>query len=244
MGDLPAGTVAFLFSEIEGGTAHWERDPLAMRAAVERHLELLDSAFDARGGARYKTVGDGNQAAFPTAPAAVAAAIEAQRAIEVEQWTGVEPLRVRMAVHVGEATPRDGDYLAPALNRLARLLGAAHGGQILLSAAAEALARGALPPLTSLRDLGVHRLRDLLEAERVFQVLHPDLPAEFPPIRSLDARLNNLPVQPNPLIGRERELTEVVNLLRDVPGKPRPHRCAPRFRSCRRASTPMALRGR
>jgi class 3 adenylate cyclase len=215
MRDLPTGTVAFLFTEIEGGTALWERDPLAMRAAVERHLALLDTAISARGGVRFKTVGDASQAAFPTAPAAVAAAVDALRALVAEPWNGSAPLQVRMAVHVGEATPRDGDYLAPALNRLARLLGAAHGGQILLTTVAEALARDALPPQASLRDLGIYRLRDLLEAERVFQVLHPDLPAAFPPLRSLDARHNNLPVQPNALIGRERELTEVVNLLRE-----------------------------
>ena len=126
------------------------------------------------------------------------------------------PLRVRMALHAGEAEPDDrGDYLAPALNRLSRLLSTGHGGQVLLSLAVQQLARNALPEGCFLRDLGEHRLRDLLEPERVFQLLHPDLPGDFPPLRSLDARPNNLPRQPTPFLGREREVDEVVQLLRD-----------------------------
>ena len=212
---LPTGTVAFLFTDIEGSTALWERDPVAMRAAVERHVAILDAAIVANIGVHYKTVGDAMQAAFPTASAALAAAVEAQRALTAEPWPETGPLRVRMAIHVGEATPRDGDYLAPALNRLARLLTAGYGGQILLTAAAEALSRGALPPETSLRDLGKHRLRDLLQPERVFQLLHRDLPTDFPPLKSLDARPNNLPSQPNLFIGRKVELSEVIAHLRD-----------------------------
>ena len=115
-----------------------------------------------------------------------------------------------MALHAGEAEPdARGDYLAAPLNRLSRLLSAGHGGQILLSQTVQQLSRGTLPAGTELLDLGDHRLRDLLEPERVYQLLHPDLPADFPPLQTLAGHPNNLPHQPTPLLGRERELGEV-----------------------------------
>jgi class 3 adenylate cyclase len=216
MPDLPRGTVTFLFTDIEGSTALWERDQAAMAAAVERHLALLDAAIQAHGGIHFKTVGDAVQSAFPTAPKALAAAVEGQRSLLSEDWGALGPLRVRMALHVGEAEPdAQGDYLAPALNRLSRLLSAGHGSQVLVSLAVRQLARDALPEGCSLRDLGEQQLRDLLEPERVFQLLHPDLPADFPPLRSLDARPNNLPRQHTPFLGREREVATVVDMLRD-----------------------------
>ena len=163
----------------------------------------------------FKTVGDAVQAAFPTAPAAVAAALDAQRALVTATWPEIDrPFTVRMAVHTAAAEPRDGDYLTPGLNRLSRLLAAAHGGQVLLSLATQDLARDALPRGTGLRDLGEHPLRDLHRPERVFQLLHPDLPADFPPIRTLATRANNLPVQPTPFLGREEQVARVVDLLR------------------------------
>jgi predicted ATPase/class 3 adenylate cyclase len=212
--DLPSGTVTFLFTDIEGSTALWERNRQAMGGAVERHLALLDAAIRAQGGIPFKTVGDAMQAAFPTAPAAVAAALAAQRALLAEDWGELGVLRVRMAVHVGEASPdTTGDYTAAALNRLSRVLATAHGGQILLTQAVQQLASGALPAGAALRDLGEHRLRDLLEAERVFQLMHPDLPADFSPLRSLEALSHNLPPQPTSFLGRTREVAEVVQLL-------------------------------
>ncbi|HEX5963513.1 MAG TPA: tetratricopeptide repeat protein [Gemmatimonadales bacterium] len=215
MPDLPSGTVTFLFTDIEGSTALWERDRSAMAAAVERHIALLDAAIQAHEGIHFKTVGDAVQAAFPTAPQALAAALDAQRALLAEDWGEFGPLTVRMALHAGEAEPDTrGDYLAAPLNRLSRLLAAGHGGQILLSQAVQQLSRGALPAGTELLNLGDHRLRDLLEPERVFQLVHPGLPADFPPLRSLEGRPNNLPHQPTPLLGRERELGEVADLLR------------------------------
>jgi predicted ATPase/class 3 adenylate cyclase len=215
MPNLPSGTVAFLFTDIEGSTALWERDAAAMRAAVARHDAILGEAIADHHGALYKRVGDAVQAAFPTAPSAVAAALAAQRALLAEDWGEVGALRVRMALHAGEAVPDEGgDYLAAPLNRLSRLLATGHGGQILLSQAVQQLARGALPERVEPRDLGAHRLRDLLEPERVFQLLHPDLPSDFPPLKSLESRPNNLPRQPTPFLGREREVGEVVDLLR------------------------------
>src|ERR671911_3085909 len=200
MTNLPSGTVTFLFTDIEGSTALWERDRQAMAAAVDRQLAILHSLITAHHGVLYKTVGDGTQAAFGTAEDALRAAVASQRALLAEAWTEPPgPLRVRMALHAGEAAPdAHGDYLAAPLNRLARLLATGHGGQILLTQTVQQLTRGALPPSTELRDLGEHRLRDLLEPEHVFQLLHPHLPGDFPPLSSLDARPHNLPRQPTP----------------------------------------------
>ena len=128
----------------------------------------------------------------------------------------IGPLRVRMALHAGEAIPdARGDYLAAPLNRLSRLLATGHGGQILLSQTVQQLTRGALPDGVALRDLGEHRLRDLLEPERVFQLVHPDLPERVPAPQTLESRPNNLPRQPTPFLGREREVGEVVGLFVD-----------------------------
>ena len=119
-----------------------------------------------------------------------------------------------MALHAGAAEERDGDYFGPPVNRVARLLSAGHGGQVLLSHAAKELTRDDLPDGASLRDLGERRLKDLFRPERVFQLISPELPTSFPPLKTLDARINNLPAQPTPLVGRERELGEVRDLLR------------------------------
>jgi predicted ATPase/class 3 adenylate cyclase len=213
--ELPSGTVTFLFTDIEGSTALWERDRQVTAAAIARHVVLLDAAIHAYGGVHFKTVGDAVQAAFPTAPAAIAAALDAQRALLAEDWGELGPLRVRMAVHAGEADPDErGDYLTAALNRLSRLLATGHGGQILLTQAIQQLSRNGLPPGAELLDLGEHRLRDLLEPEHVYQLLHSDLPAIFAPLSSLDTRLHNLPRQPTPFVGRERQVDEIVALLR------------------------------
>ena len=215
MTDLPRCTVTFLFTDIEGSTALWERDQVAMTSAVARHLTLLQAATESHDGTLFKVVGDAVQAAFPTAPDAVAAALVAQRALLQEAWPeGSGTLRVRMALHTAAAEPLNGDYLAPGLNRLARLMAAGHGGQVLLSLATQELARDALPAGAGLRDLGEHPLRDLYRPERVFQLLHPDLPADFPPIRTLATRPNNLPLQSTPFLGREEQVADVVDLLR------------------------------
>jgi predicted ATPase/class 3 adenylate cyclase len=214
MPDFPSGTVTFLFTDIAGGTALWERDSEVMAAAVARHQTILRTAIEAHHGVLFKTVGDGIQAAFPTAPDAVAAALDAQRSLATEPWSAVDgALAVRMAVHTTAAAPHDGDYLAPGLNRLARLMSAAHGGQVLLTVVTQNLARDALPLQASLRDLGEHPLRDLYQPQRVFQLLHPDLPADFPPIRTLATGPNNLPVQLTPFLGREEQVARVVDFL-------------------------------
>jgi predicted ATPase/class 3 adenylate cyclase len=214
MPELPRGTVTFLFTDIEGSTALWERERAAMATAIARHLAVLDAAISAHQGIHFKTVGDSVQAVFSSAPNAVAAAIDAQRALLGEPWEAVVPLRVRMALHTGEAIPdAHGDYLAAPLNRLSRLLTAGHGEQILLSQAVQQLARDALPERVVLRDLGEHRLRDLLEPERVWQVMALGLPADFPPLASLENRPTNLPRQPTPFLGREQAVNELAALL-------------------------------
>src|SRR5262249_43318832 len=141
MVDLPSGTVTFLFTDIEGSTQLWERHPEAMRAALTRHDQLLQHAIELHGGSVFKTVGDAFCAAFAAAPLALAAALAAQRALHAEPWTGIEPLRVRMALHTGTVEAQGQDYFGPALNRIARLLATGHGGQILLSQATSDLVR-------------------------------------------------------------------------------------------------------
>ena len=214
---LPAGTVAFLFTDIEGSTRLWERDPAAMRRTAARHDALLRAAVERHRGHLFKHVGDAVQAAFPTAADAVAAAAAGQRAVAAADWGAAGPLRVRMAVHVGEAAPTaSGDYhQVAALNRLARLLATGHGGQVLLTDAAAQLARPRLPDGAALRDLGRHRLRDLLEPERVWQLDLAGLPTQFPPLRSLEGHPTNLPAQPNALLGRDDDLRALAPRLTD-----------------------------
>jgi predicted ATPase/class 3 adenylate cyclase len=215
MRELPTGTVTFLFTDIEESTALWERDRVAMAAAVEHHLALLRTVIEAHGGVLFKTVGDAVQAAFPTAPDAIVAAITAQRTLQAEPWPDPPgPLRVRMALHAGEATPdARGDYLAAPLNRLARLLAAGHGTQILLTEVVERLVAGALPAGVSLRPLGIHHLRDLHEPEEVFQVVAPGLPDQFPALLSLPRHPTNLATPPTTLIGRAEEVMTILSML-------------------------------
>ncbi len=205
MAELPSGTITFLYTDIEGSTRLWEQQPQAMKAAVECHDALLRQAIAAHQGQVFRTAGDGLCAAFATAPDAVAAALAGQQAVQAEAWGEVGPLRVRMALHTGAVEVCDGDYVGACLNRVARLLAAGHGGQVLLSGAVQELVRNQLPPGAGLRELGEHRLRDLVEPERVYQVLHPDLPADFPPLRSLDAYPHNLPLQLTSFVGRDQE---------------------------------------
>ncbi|MBI1800387.1 MAG: adenylate/guanylate cyclase domain-containing protein, partial [Chloroflexi bacterium] len=212
MASPPSGTVTFLFTDIEGSTRLWQQQPDTMRAAVARHDALLRRAIEAHDGFIVKTTGDGVLAAFATALAALAACLAAQRAVLTESW-GETPIRVRMGMHTGTAEERDGDYFGPALNRAARLMAAGHGGQILLSLATQELVRDSLPPQVALRDLGERRLKDLIRPERVFQVLAPDLPQDFPPLKTLDARPNNLPVQLTSFVGREREMQAIKAAL-------------------------------
>jgi predicted ATPase/class 3 adenylate cyclase len=214
MTEIPTGTVTFLFTDVEGSTKLWERNPEAMSRALSRHDELVRNTVETHGGFVFKTVGDAFYVAFSTATEAVAAALDVQRVLLSEEWEETGPLRVRMALHTGEAEERGRDYFGPTLNRVARLLSAAHGGQLLLSLSTKESVGDRLPPGARLRDLGQRRLKDLTGPELVFQIATPDTLSSFPPLKTLDARLNNLPTQPTPFIGREREVAEISDLLR------------------------------
>ena len=209
----PTGTVTFLFSDIEGSTTRWESHRDAMLVALRRHDTLMRAAIEAHGGVVFKTIGDAFCAVFAVVADAVAAALDCQRAMAGEDWSAVGGLRVRMSVHTGTADERDGDYFGPVVNRVARLLAAGHGGQVLVSGVATDLAQGALPPQTALHDLGSHRLKDLAYPEQVYQLIAPDLPATFPPLRTLDVLPNNLPLQLTAFLGREDEVVAIRALL-------------------------------
>jgi class 3 adenylate cyclase len=158
---LPSGTVTFLFTDIEGSTRLWEQHPASTSSALARHQTILRESIQNHSGQVFKTIGDTFCAVFATAPDALAAALAIQRALAAEAWGATGQLRARAALHSGAAEARDGDYSGPPLNRVARLLAAGHGGQVLLSAAAWELVRDHLPLNTELRDLGEHRLKDL-----------------------------------------------------------------------------------
>jgi predicted ATPase/class 3 adenylate cyclase/DNA-binding CsgD family transcriptional regulator len=213
---LPAGTVTFLLTDIEGSTRLWERAADVMPAAVARHYAILDEAVADHGGVRPVEQGEGDSvvAAFTRARDAVVAALDAQRALVAEAWPEGVELRVRMALHTGDAQLRDeGNYFGAAVNRCARLRAVAHGGQVLLSRATHDLVEDGVPEEVELVDLGVHRLRDLGRPEHVFALVHGELPAIGGPLRSLDALPNNLPVELSSFVGRGRELAEVGEAL-------------------------------
>ena len=216
MAELPSGTVTFLFTDLEGSTRLWEEHPVAMRDALARHDAILRDAVEAHGGYVVKGTGDGFHAAFATADGGVVAAVAAQTALDREAWGVTGPLRVRMGLHTGAASYRDGDYFGAALNRAARLMSVAHGGQIVCSQATVDLARDALPGGVELVDLGEHRLRDLSRPERVFQVSAPTLQGEFPLLVSLDAFPGNLPLQVSSFMGRARELARGRDAVREA----------------------------
>ena len=205
----------FLFTDVEGSTRLWEQYPESMRAALERHDELLREAITRESGDVVKTTGDGLMAVFPAPVGAVSAGIAAQRSLLAEPWPETCSIRVRMGIHTGLADERGGDFFGPAVNRTARVMAAGHGGQILVSGSTATLVGEQLAAPARLRDLGEHRLKDLERPERLFQVTHPDLAAEFPPLSTLDLRPNNLPTQTSPFVGRDRELRAVRERLDD-----------------------------
>jgi len=210
---LPTGTVTFLFSDIEGSTQRWETNREAMKAALARHEQLMTTAIERRGGYVFKIVGDAFCAAFPTAPDAVRAALDAQLALAKEDFSSVDGLRVRMGLHTGYAEERDADYFGPAVNRVSRLTSIGHGGQILLSGVTRELAHADLPAGAELIDLGSHRLSDLSEPEQVWHLTIEGLAADFPPLKSLDTIPHNLFIQQTSFCGREHDLQELKALL-------------------------------
>jgi class 3 adenylate cyclase len=207
--DKASGTLTFLFTDLEGSTRLWERFPQTMKRALERHDSILLTAVTAAGGQVVKTTGDGLMAVFGSSADAVRACLAAQRALVEEPWEETGALRVRMGLHPGEAQLRGDDYFGPAVIRSARIMAVGHGGQVLLSAASAALVADQLPDGATLLDLGAHRLKDLGRPEQLFQLVHPALPHDFPPLATPDRRPNNLPTQTSTFIGRDSELREL-----------------------------------
>jgi predicted ATPase/class 3 adenylate cyclase len=212
MSSRPVGTVTFLFTDMEGSTRLWEVSPNEMQSALKRHDEIVVKQIAAFNGAIILERGEGDSvfAVFARASEAVAAACEIQREMRRELWPEQVPMRVRMAIHTGEA---DADYRSPHVNRAARIRAIAHGEQILISGVTAGIVRGSLPEEASLIDLGQHRLRDVAEVEQVFQLAHPDLRGDFPPLKSLGNFRQNLPVQLTSFVGRERERETVRGLI-------------------------------
>jgi class 3 adenylate cyclase/predicted ATPase/Tfp pilus assembly protein PilF len=220
---LPTGTVTFLFTDIEGSTTLWEQHPDAMQAALARHDSVLRQAVESSNGCIIKSTGDGVYAVFAAATDALAACLAAQRCLQqpqdgaantAPQGTGVPmplSLRVRMGLHTGAAELRDGDYFGAVLNRAARIMSAAHGGQVLLSSATAELVRGHLPEDVTLREMGEHRLKGLLNPERLLQIVASDLRADFPRLASLTG--HNLPAERDAFVGRRESLAELARRL-------------------------------
>ena len=212
MSSRPVGTVTFLFTDMEGSTRLWEVSPNEMQAALKRHDEIVVKQIEAFNGAIILERGEGDSvfAVFARASDAVAAACEIQREMRREPWPEQVPMRVRMAIHTGEA---DADYRSAHVNRAARIRAIAHGEQILISGVTAGIVRGSLPEKASLIDLGQHRLRDVADVEQIFQLGHPALRADFPPLKSLGNFRQNLPVQLTSFVGRERERETVRGLI-------------------------------
>ncbi len=211
---IPTGTVTFLYTDIEGSTRLAREYPGALTGLLARHHAILHGAVQAHGGYVFQVIGDAFCVAFHSAAEALGAAVDAQRALHSEPWAPA-PVKVRMGLHTGRADYRGDDhydgYLT--LSHVQRLMSAAHGGQVLLSLATAQLVIDELPAGISLRDMGERRLKDVVRAERIYQVVVPDLPADFPPIRTLDAHRHNLPAQITSFVGREKEMAELKRLL-------------------------------
>lgn len=205
--------LTYLFADIESSTRLWEQYPSEMTTALARHDAILSAAINDSGGRLIKTTGDGGLAVFDSVGASVAAALENQRNLAIETWGATGPIRVRIGIHSGESENRDGDVFGAAVNRAARIMAAGHGGQVLLSGLSAGLAAGELPEGVSLRDLGVHRLKDLTLPEHLFQLVHPDIDSDFAAPLTLDSRPHNLPLQTNEFLGRTNELTAIEAML-------------------------------
>ncbi|MFN2464420.1 MAG: tetratricopeptide repeat protein [Candidatus Dormibacteria bacterium] len=212
---LPDGEVTYVFTDIEGSTRMWESNPEAMADALRSHDQVVAATVAEQGGTIVRSRGEGDSffAVFVRPVAAVAAVAEMQRRLADQEWPEGVSISVRVALNHGTADLRAGNYYGQAVNRCARLRGVAHGGQVLLSQTVVALVEAELPAGTGLRDLGLHRLRDLAGRERVYQLDIDGLPNNFPLLRSLDSLPHNLPTQLTSFVGREAEIGELRQRL-------------------------------
>jgi class 3 adenylate cyclase len=192
--DVPSGMVTFLFTDVEASTRLWQEFPEEMAPAVERQDEIVRAAVERNDGYVFSTAGDAFAVAFERVGDAVSTARSAQQELADEAWPALEPIRVRMGLHVGEAQERGGDYFGTVVNTAARIMSAGHGGQLLCSSEVAELARPRALEGVVFRDLGVVRLRDLLEQIRVIEVTSAGFGTIFPPLRSVDSVPNNLPI--------------------------------------------------
>ncbi len=212
-----SGTVTFLFSDIEG-SSRIEQEVGTERYAelLARHREILRAAFEAHAGAEQSTEGDSFFVIFQSASEAVRAAVESQRGLAETAWPGAVQVRVRIGLHTGEVTRIGEGYVGIDINRAARIAAAGHGGQVVVSAATRGIVGEGLPAGVAWRDLGSFRLRDFAEPERLSQLDIDGLPTDFPVLRTIDARPNNLPSTVTSFVGRERELDDARTLLRSA----------------------------
>ena len=215
MGDLPDGIVTLLFTDVQGSTRAWEESPVSMAEALAQHDEAIMTAIAAHNGVPVKVRGEGDSwfIVFTSARDAVEGAADIQRNLATVDWVTSPGLVVRASLHTGIADLRLGDYYGPTVNRAARLRSIAHGGQTILSGATYQLVQDQLPDGVTVVDMGEHGLKDLTRPEHVYQLDIDDLPTTFPPLLSLNAVPNNLPVQLTDFIGRERELEDVTDLI-------------------------------
>ena len=201
--------VTFLFTDVEGSTRLREEHPAEIAPALERHDSILRTAIESHDGYVVAATGEGFAVAFTRARDAIDTAVDVQRGLATTGGRPAPQLSVRMGLYSGVASEREDVYAGPVLNRAARIMAAGHGGQILLGARTASLLDA-----VELVDLGEHRLKDLAGPERLFQLRAEGLPTEFPALRSLNARRGNLPASPTTLVGRTRELAELVQLVR------------------------------
>ncbi len=213
MRELPTGTVTLLFTDMEGSTRLLQQLGNRYTSVLAECRHVLRTAFQHWRGHEVDTQGDAFFAAFARATDAVLAAVEVQRALAARFWPEGVAVRVRIGLHTGEPSLTSEGYVGLDVHRAARIMSAAHGGQILLSQTTANFVEQELPDDVTLRDLEEHRLKDLDRPRRLFQLVISDLPADFPPLRTLDTSPNNLPVQFTPFIGREQELTAIQHLL-------------------------------
>jgi predicted ATPase/class 3 adenylate cyclase len=214
-GSLPVGTVTFMLTDIEGSTRMWREHPREMLSAVERHRELIRSRIHAHGGGLPRDQGEGDSfvAVFSRATKAVTAALDVQRALAAEPWPEATSLKVRIALHTGEAELRNGNYYGSSVSRAARVRALAWGGQTLLSQSTYELTKDRLPDGASITDLGSHPLKDFEGRDQIYQLCHPDLVDDFPPLRLREPKSHNLPLMLTTFVGREKEIADLAHLV-------------------------------
>jgi predicted ATPase/class 3 adenylate cyclase len=214
MPDLPTGTITLFFTDMEGSTRLLQRLGEHYAAVLADCRQLLRQMFVQYNGHEVDTQGDAFFVAFARATDAISAAIDIQRALANHVWPDGSSVRVRIGLHTGEPMLTADGYIGMDVHHAARIMSAGYGGQILLSPTDHQLVEQHLPAGTYLQDLGEHRLKDLQRPSHLFQLSLKDLPANFPPLKTLDTHPNNLPIQPTPFIGREKEVAAVTRLLK------------------------------